>query len=205
MSVFITNARIFDGDRPIQHMLQGTNRIHARTSRSGGTSRSIALTEPFPDEQTHRRSSGPSRTAGYVVPSAQAVLLPPPTPRRLATHFPRSPVIERHALATPIRRLPGRGGSHQFRRHYPNVPRPIRRGVLRRLHFQVFSVFPGLHRVLGGSALPALNPHGRDLSRRRRLRVMLRTAQLLPLEGHSTLGFDPAGFPTKPPLCYRAS
>jgi hypothetical protein len=33
---------------------------------------------------------------------------------------------------------------------------------------------------------------------------MLRTAQLLPLQGHSTLGFDPAGLPTKPPVCYRA-
>jgi hypothetical protein len=37
------------------------------------------------------------------------------------------------------------------------------------------------------------------------LRVMLRTAQSLPLKGLSTLGFDPIRFQTKPPVCYRAS
>ena len=34
---------------------------------------------------------------------------------------------------------------------------------------------------------------------------MLRTAQSLPLEGLSTLGFDPTRFPAEPPACYRAS
>jgi hypothetical protein len=34
---------------------------------------------------------------------------------------------------------------------------------------------------------------------------MLRTAQLLPPEGLSTLGFDPIRFRTEPPACYRAS
>ena len=34
---------------------------------------------------THGRSSGPSLTAGCVVPSAQAVLRPPPIPTRLAS------------------------------------------------------------------------------------------------------------------------
>src|SRR3954452_6430779 len=34
---------------------------------------------------------------------------------------------------------------------------------------------------------------------------MLRTVQSLPLAGLSTLGFDPARFPTEPPACYRAS
>ena len=34
---------------------------------------------------------------------------------------------------------------------------------------------------------------------------MLRTAQLLPLEGLSTLGSGPARFQTAPPACYRAS
>ena len=33
---------------------------------------------------------------------------------------------------------------------------------------------------------------------------MLRTAELLPLEGLSTLGFDPARFHTEPPACYPA-
>lgn len=34
---------------------------------------------------------------------------------------------------------------------------------------------------------------------------MLRTAQSLPLQGLSTLGFDAEGFPQTPPVCYRAS
>ena len=34
---------------------------------------------------------------------------------------------------------------------------------------------------------------------------MLRTAQLLPLQELSTLGFDPARYQTEPPACYRAS
>jgi hypothetical protein len=34
---------------------------------------------------------------------------------------------------------------------------------------------------------------------------MLRTARLLPLTGLLTLGFDPARFQTRPPVCYRAS
>jgi hypothetical protein len=44
-----------------------------------------------------------------------------------------------------------------------------------------------------------------DVYRRGRLRITLRTAQLLPPTGLSTLGFDPARFQTKPPACYRAS
>src|SRR5579863_4506939 len=34
---------------------------------------------------------------------------------------------------------------------------------------------------------------------------MLRTAQLLPPKGLSTLGFDPTRFPAEPPACDRAS
>ena len=34
---------------------------------------------------------------------------------------------------------------------------------------------------------------------------MLRTAELLPLEGLLTLGFDPTRFQAEPPACYRAS
>jgi hypothetical protein len=34
---------------------------------------------------------------------------------------------------------------------------------------------------------------------------MLRTAELLPPTGLSTLGFDPTRFQTEPPACYRAS
>ena len=52
----------------------------------------------------------------------------------------------------------------------------------------------------------SLSPTSRQgLSRRGRLRVMLRTARLLPLTGLSTLGFDAGRFPPTPPACYRAS
>jgi len=34
---------------------------------------------------------------------------------------------------------------------------------------------------------------------------MLRTVQLLPQQGLSTLGFDPDRFQPEPPVCYRAS
>src|SRR5712692_408316 len=53
--------------------------------------------------------------AGSVVPSARAVLRPPPTPSRLATRFPApQPVIGRDAPAATSRRPPGRGGPPQF-------------------------------------------------------------------------------------------
>ena len=45
----------------------------------------------------------------------------------------------------------------------------------------------------------------RGPSRRGRLRITLRTAELHAPKGHSTLGTDPARFQTKPPACYRAS
>src|SRR6266540_843104 len=53
-------------------------------------------------------------TPGSVVPRAQAVLRPPPTPTRHATHFPGSPVIGRVAPTATFRRPPGRGGPPQF-------------------------------------------------------------------------------------------
>jgi len=43
-----------------------------------------------------------------------------------------------------------------------------------------------------------------DLTNGRQASLALRTAQLLPLEGLSTLGSDPARFQARPPVCYRA-
>src|SRR4051794_6575700 len=67
-------------------------------------------------------------------------------------------LVLRHEIAVLRRTNPGcRAGEGlpSSRRHYLNVPRPIRRGVLQRLHIQVFSAFHGLHPDFGGSALPA--------------------------------------------------
>ena len=58
--------------------------------------------------------------------------------------------------------------------------------------------------TLKDGARLSLIPLTRALSRRGRLRLTLRTARSLPLEGLSTLGFDPARFQTEPPACYRA-
>jgi len=67
--------------RPVKRSLQFSDLILL-----GGPSH-MALTDPSV-HVTHERSSGPSLTAGSVVPSAQAVLRPPPTPTRPAIHFP---------------------------------------------------------------------------------------------------------------------
>src|SRR6185312_2106121 len=98
--------------RPVQRMLQGTNRICGNKSRSGGTSH-VDTHRALPNSNTHRRSSGPSLTGGYVVRSAQAVLRPPPTPTR---HTPTSRITGYRARrsSNTIRRSPGRGGPLQF-------------------------------------------------------------------------------------------
>src|SRR3954452_7374324 len=110
-------------------MLQGTNRIKNR-STSGGTSRNGTHRTP-PQPHTHRRSSGPSLTGGCVVRPTPAVLRPPPTPFRLTARFPgygyRAATLRR---PTPQGRRAGEG-LPSSRRHLPNVPRPLRRGVLR--------------------------------------------------------------------------
>ncbi len=58
--------------------------------------------------------------------------------------------------------------------------------------------------ALKDGARLSLSPLARAHSRRGRLRLTLRTARLLPLEGLLTLGFGPARFQTEPPACYRA-
>ena len=97
--------------RPVQRMLQGTDRIGRNTParpRSGGTSTSGTHRAP-PPHHAHRRSSGPSHHRRLCCPAAQPVLRPPPTPTRPAIHFPGSPVIGRHAPVTiPQATGPGR-------------------------------------------------------------------------------------------------
>jgi hypothetical protein len=75
-----------------------------------------ASTGPFP----HRRYCCPLGSTGTTTAS-DAHPAGDPFPEILGYRTPRS--------RNTIRRLPGRGGPPQFRRHYLNVPRPIRRGV----------------------------------------------------------------------------
>ena len=69
--------------RPVKRSLQFSDCVLL-----GGPSHDVALTGPSLCV-TRERSSGPSLTAGSVVPSAQAVIRPPPTPSRPVAHFPR--------------------------------------------------------------------------------------------------------------------
>src|SRR5664279_1800051 len=111
--------------RPVQRMLQGTNRVthgphRGGTSRNDGTHRIPLLTDT-----ARERSSGPSLTGGYVVRSARSVLRPPPTPCPAPGPLPGStPVI---GPGRPRRRRalrPGRVSPvpavtvHAFRDHY---------------------------------------------------------------------------------------
>src|SRR5262245_6289046 len=140
-----------------------------------------------------------SLTGGCVVPSAQPVLRPPPTPTRPATYFPRSSVIKRRAPATHSAGHRAGEGLTSSRRHYPNVPRPIRREVLQRLRIQVFSAFHGLRPDFGGSALPAPAQTDGPLTTPQASRNAT-DRSVAPPQGLSTLGFDLIRFQTKPPV-----
>ena len=89
-------------------------------------------------------------------------------------------------------------GLPSSRRHLLNVPRPLTPGSPSRLHFQDLHRFHGLHREPPGSALP-------QCLTTRQASLPLRTADSLPPQGLSTLGFDLTRFQTRPPACYRAS
>lgn len=89
-------------------------------------------------------------------------------------------------------------GLSSSRRHRLNVPRPLTPGSPSRLRFQALHRFHGLRREPLGSALP-------QCLTTRQASLALRTADLLPPQGLSTLGFDLTRFQTRPPACYRAS
>ena len=133
----------------------------ARTG-SAGTSRPdpfavglafTALTGPLHNSTAHRRSSGPSLTAGCVVRSAQAVLRPPPTPCWQVAHFPLR-VIRRHAPAATSAGHRAGEGLPSSRRHYRYVPRPIRRGVLHGCASRLFAASMAFTPISKSSALP---------------------------------------------------
>jgi hypothetical protein len=116
-----------------------------------------ALTRPLLEDTAHRRSSGPSHHRRLCCPTAQPVLRPPPTPTRPAVHFPGSPVIGRHAPVTTSAGHRAGEGLPSSRRHYLDVPRPIRRGVLdgcASRHFTASMAFT----VISAARLPLLPP-----------------------------------------------
>ena len=105
-------------------------------------------------------------TGGCVVRPARSVLRPPPTPCWPAVPFPDS-VIGRHA-PTLARSRRASEGLPSSRHHLPNVPRPLRRGVLGGCTSRVFTASMAFA-LRDGARLPLL-PHTRAHSRRGRLR-----------------------------------
>ena len=115
--------------RPVQRMLQGPNRVH-HGPRSGGTSRNG--THRAPPRQAIRTDEAAALPSPAVVLSARLqqyygrLRRPPGTPPTSR----RKPVIGRVAPMTNFAGHRAGEGLPSSRRHYLNVPRPIRRRVL---------------------------------------------------------------------------
>ena len=119
--------------RPVQRMLQGTDRIGRDTparSLRGGTSLTGTHRAP-PWQGCARAKQRPFPPRRLCCPAAQPVLRPPPTPTRPADHFPVRPVIAigRHAPAAKSAGCRAGEGLPSSRRYLRYVPRPIRWGV----------------------------------------------------------------------------
>ena len=182
--------------RPVKRVLQGTNRIQ-HGPRSGGTSQ--IGTHRAPPSQTQRVNEAAALPSPQVVLSYGSIGTttasdshPAPDP------LPGSTPVIGQAIPRNSQCVSAGEGLPSSRRHRLNVPRPLTPRSPSRLHFQDLHRFHGLHREPPGSALP-------QYLTTRQASLALRTAQLLPPTGLSTLGFDPARFQTKPPACYRAS
>lgn len=151
----------------------------------------------------HRRSSGPSLTAGCIVRSARSVLRPPPTPFRHATHFPRSTVIGCDAPATISAGRWAGEGLPRSRRHYRHFRAPYA-GEFLVAASRLFTASMAFTSIPRGSALPWPTLTGGGVTTPQdSLHATDRT--VAPPSGPLTLGFHPARFQTKPPACYRAS
>jgi hypothetical protein len=115
-----------------------------------------------------------------------------------------SPVIGRPAPAA-LRSPAGPGeGLSSSRRHYPNVPRPLRRRVLHGCASRLFTASMAFARLFRArhSLVPPLTGAGRVTTRQASLDATDRSVARH--FRHLTLGFDPPVFQTKPPACYRA-
>jgi hypothetical protein len=175
-------------------MLQGTDSVPVN-SRQGGPSRDSGTHQPC-SQSARERSSGPSLTTGCAVLRVERyygrLRLPPgrcPLPGS-------APVIEKRCPRQHAARF-GRGGSPQF------PPSPSERSVPTYAGESLAAAFQDLHRFHGLRREPPGSALSRCLTTRQ-ASLPLRTAQLLPPTGLSTLGSSPARFQTEPPACYRA-
>src|SRR5664279_4675758 len=144
---------------------------------------------------THRRSSGPSLTGGCDVRSAPAVLRPPPTPTRRNVHFPASTGYRTRISGDKHAGHRAGEGLPSSRRHYLNVPRPIRRRVLGGC-VQVLHRVHGLHRDYSGSAPSAPTLTGRTSNDAAGFASCCGPSSCSPKRAFDT-GLRPGPFPTR--------
>lgn len=105
------------------------------------------------------------------------------------------PVIGRDASdSTPAAGCRAGEGLPSSRRHLRNVPCPIRRGVPRGCPSRIFTASMAFA-LISGARLSLSPPSRAGLQRRRRLRVMLRTASSLPLHRAFDAGLRRWAFP----------
>jgi hypothetical protein len=98
--------------RPVQRVLQGTDRMRGRTSPDSGTSHNGTHRAP-PSQRHARTKQRPFPHRRLCCPAARPVLRPPPTPsRRVSTSRLRTGYRARPVHATAGRF--GRGGPLQF-------------------------------------------------------------------------------------------
>ena len=124
--------------RPVERMLQGTDRAERALGTSGGTSHDGTHRPLLANLRVDEAAALPI-TGGYVVRPARPVLRPPPTPSRPAAHFPaRTGYRAPRSGAVP--QSPGRGRPPQFppppsERSTPSTP-----GSSSRLRSRFFTV-----------------------------------------------------------------
>ena len=136
--------------RPVKRSLQFSNLVLL-----DGPSHDVALTSRSL-YVTHERSSGPSLTAGSVVPSAQAVIRPPPTPSRLPSTSRLITGYRTRTLRRSTAEPPGRGGPPKFppppyERSEPSTP-----GSPSGLHSRLFT--PSMAFAVSNAARLSLSP-----------------------------------------------
>jgi len=177
-------------DRPVQFALEGSNLIKGVVGPHGHA--------PVPPSPTNMDEAGALRSDGLCCPADHRYRMAPSDALPAQRDFPFGGYTR---WLLPGRR-PGAGvGLSSSRHHPPNVPRPLRRGVLRRCASRCFT--PSVAFALVFRARLPLGPFRVGLTPRQTSRTAadrsVATSKRLP-----TLGFDVRRFPLPSPACYQA-
>jgi len=151
-----------------------------------------ALTGPLLKDAAHRRSSGPSLTGGYAARPAQSSTTAASDAHPASHPLPGVTGYRTPRSGSTIRRLPGRGGTSTVSpvtsaRSAPHTP-----GSPSRLRLQASSPLPRPSPWIRGPGSPCFPPEGETSNDAAGLRLMLRTAPLLPLLQGLDAGLRPA-------------